>query len=275
MKQEEQILNALGEVGLDLVDQAEKLRFPRSLWRSVLPVAVCAALMLGAGVYGWKSLQGTAGEPAPASQKISDPMVTILEEEEPRVLLSSQQSEIDPQDPRAGNVELACQAMDGLVLEPGEEFSFNTTVGERTEEKGYVAASVFDGDDTVIGGGIGQAASMLYCATLKLDLEQLERAGNTYAVDYVPLGLDAAVYWDVTDYRFRNTLEHSLEIRASVTDGIVAVELWGAQEDAVNITLESVITDDYVVEIFQQFLDEDGNVLERRSLGITVYQIQP
>lgn len=274
MKQEEQILDALGEVGLDLVDQAEKLRFSQGLWRRILPVAACAVLMVGAGAYAWQSLRISPAEPAMTTQTDSG-LVQGAAKEEPRVMLSSQQSEIDLQDPRALNVSLACQALDGLVLEPGEEFSFNDTVGERTEEKGYVAASVFDGDATEIGGGIGQAASMLYCASLKLNLQQVERAGNTYAVDYVPPGLDAAVYWGVTDYRFRNTLEHPVEIRAAVTDGVVSVELWGAEEDAASIVLQTIVTEENIVETFQQFLDEDGNVLQQQSLGITIYKPRP
>lgn len=267
MKPEEQLLDAMGEVGADLVDMAEKLRMPRSFWRGVLPVAACAALMLGAGLYAWSSLWSPAAVSGEATSQ-SDVTYTIQEP----VLLASQESTIDMDDPRSINVALACQALDGLVLEPGIDFSFNDTVGERTAEKGYVAASVYGSGSGEVGGGIGQVASLLYCATLKLDLEQLERAGNTYAVDYVPVGLDAAVYWGVTDYQFRNSLEHALELRASVEDGIVTVALWGSPEDAVSIELQSVMRDETIVETFQQFLDADGNVTETKSLGITVYE---
>lgn len=267
MKPEEQLLDAMGEVGPDLVDMAEKLRMPRSFWRSVLPVAACAALMLGAGLYAWSSLFSPAAIPGEAAPQ-SDVTYTVQEP----VQLSSQESAIDLDDPRSVNVALACEALDGLVLEPGDEFSFNETVGERTAEKGYVAASVYGSGSGEVGGGIGQVASLLYCAALKLDLEQLERAANTYAVDYVPVGFDAAVYWGVTDYRFRNTLGHALELRAAVEDGSVTVSLWGSPEDAVSIELQSVMRDENIVETFQQFLDENGKVTEEKSLGISIYE---
>lgn len=272
MKPEEELLDALGEVGMDLVDLAEKVRFPKALWRRVLPTAACAAVILFAGLFAGQSM--TTPETA-LSADTPDVRYSLVVLQESRVLLSSWSSEIDSDDPRSVNVSLACQAMDGLILEPGEEFSFNDTVGERTAEKGYVAASIFDNGTGEIGGGIGQAASTLYCAALELNLEQLERAGNTYAVDYVPMGLDAAVYWGITDYRFRNSLNHAVEIKASVAEGLVTVELWGEAEDAVSVELESVTVEETIAETFQNFLDEDGNVTERRSLGITVYEPLP
>lgn len=270
MKPEEQLLEAMSEVGLDLVDMAEKLRMPKSFWRRTLPVAACAALMLCAGLYGWRSLRTPAAVPGEAAASAPAAYADSIDSEA-RVLLASQESAIDMDNPRSINVALACQALDGLVLVPGSDFSFNDTVGERTEEKGYVAANVYGSGAGEIGGGIGQAASMLYCAALKLDLEQLERAANTYAVDYVDPGLDAAVYWGVTDYRFRNSLDHPLEIRASAEDGVVTVSLWGSPDDAVSIELQSVMRDENIVETFQQFLDADGNVTETRSLGLSVY----
>lgn len=275
MKPEEQLLEAMSEVGLDLVDMAEKLRMPKSFWRRTLPVAACAILMLGAGLYSWMSLHTPAAVPGEAASSTPAAYSDTADAEQTRILLASQESAIDMDNPRSTNVALACQALDGLVLLPGSDFSFNDTVGERTAEKGYVAASVYGSGTGEIGGGIGQAASMLYCATLKLDLEQLERAGNTYAVDYVDPGLDAAVYWDITDYRFRNSLSHPLEIRASVEDGVVTVALWGSADDSISIALESIAVEDTIVETFQNFLDENGNVTERRSLGITVYEPLP
>ena len=275
----EQILEALGEVGMDLVDMSEKQRFPRSFLRRTLPVAACAALMITGGVLAQRYL--TTPPAAPAAQP-SVVKTQVLPSESgngdgwirQQVLLSGQSSDCSDSAARQINVALACAAIDGMVLEPGEEFSFNAAVGERTEEKGYVAAGTY-ADDTgtsEVGGGIGQVASMLYCASLKLDLEQNERAGNTYAVSYVPLGFDAAVYWDVTDYRFTNSLDTPLEIRAKVAEERVTVELWGQPEEARTIELTSTLHAENVVETYQVFLDENGDVAEERSIGITRYE---
>lgn len=275
MKFSEQLLDALGEVGVDLVDLSEKQRFPKSFLRRTLPVAACAALMLGAGLYAWDYLQV---EPAaPAAQTVQ-----TLQQEQPAaaqaaktelVLLSSQSSECDMTNARSQNVALACEAINGMVLQPGDEFSFNGAVGERTEEKGYVAASAYDdGGAGEVGGGIGQVASMLYCASLKLDLPQLERAGNTYAVSYVPLGFDAAVYWGVTDYRFYNALEIPIEIRARLEDGELTVELWGRTEQTWNIELKNELLGENVVETFRVYLDETGNIQREELIDVTRYE---
>ena len=201
----EQILDAMGEVGMDLVDMSEKQRFPKSFLRRTLPAAACLALMLTGGVLAQRYLTAAPEAPAAMPAAMTDHAAYSVVMEEP-VVLSSQSSACVYGQARQNNLALACEAINGMVLEPGEVFSFNAAVGERTEEKGYAAASTYADDPgtSEIGGGIGQVASMLYCASLKLDLDQLERAGNTYAVSYVPMGFDAAVYWDVTDYRFAN-----------------------------------------------------------------------
>lgn len=267
----EQILDALGEVGMDLVDMSEKQRFPKSFLRRTLPVAACLALMLAGGVLAQHYLTAAPAVPAalPAAAEGSALAVSAVE----TVLLSSQSSPCDDSAARQNNLRLACEAIDGMVLETGEIFSFNAAVGERTEEKGYMSAGTYvDGFGTSeVGGGIGQVASMLYCASLKLDLEQLERAGNTYAVSYVPMGFDAAVYWGVTDYRFVNSLETPIEIRASVENGQVTVALWGSPEEARSVELEYTVIADNVVETYQVFPDENG-VPQQKSIDITRYK---
>jgi len=187
--------------------------------------------------------------------------------------LSSQSSDCGSDSARIQNLTTACRAIDGLILQPGETFSFNEALGERTEEKGYTAAGAYDGESaTEVGAGIGQVASMLYCASLKLDLKQLERAGNTYAVDYVDRGFDAAVYWGITDYRFVNSLEQAVKIRAEVSDGEVVVELWGSQPLPETITLESVEAEQGVVQTFRVYRDQNGAELRREPVAETIYR---
>ena len=107
---------------------------------------------------------------------------------------------------------------------------------------------------------------------LKLDLPQLERAGNTYAVSYVPLGFDAAVYWGVTDYRFYNALEIPIEIRARLEDGELTVELWGQTEQTWNIELKNELLGENVVETFRVYLDETGNIQREELIDVTRYE---
>jgi len=134
---------------------------------------------------------------------------------------------------RNTNLRLLCAALDGVILQPGEEFSYNGTVGERTEEKGYKPATAYSGTRMVkdIGGGVCQGSTTLYNCALLADLEILERVCHGAKVGYVPLGLDAAVNWNTkTDLRFKNNFHFPMMIKAEVSEGYVRMQLLGTDE---------------------------------------------
>lgn len=134
---------------------------------------------------------------------------------------------------RNTNLRLLCQALDGVILQPGDEFSYNETVGERTEEKGYKPATAYSGKTMIkdIGGGVCQGSTTLYNCALLADLEILERVCHGAKVGYVPLGLDAAVNWNTkTDLRFKNNFNFPMMIKAEVSDGYVKMQLLGTDE---------------------------------------------
>lgn len=150
---------------------------------------------------------------------------------------------------RTNNLKLACEAMDGTIVLPGEEFSFNRTVGQRTEAKGYREALVYTGggqSKPEVGGGVCQVASSIYYAVLQADLETTERAAHMFLVDYVPFGMDATVYWGSLDYKFRNNSPYPIKIESSVHDGQVHVVLYGTEWK------------DYTVELDYQILSRDA-----------------
>ena len=135
---------------------------------------------------------------------------------------------------RTNNLTLACKAIDGTILNPGEEFSFNKIVGERTEEKGYRGAIVYTGDgasEKQAGGGICQVASTIYTCTLLANLEVTERAPHMYIVSYVQAGMDATIYWGQLDFKFKNSTEYPLRVDASVSGGYVHIKLVGTQPE--------------------------------------------
>lgn len=104
------------------------------------------------------------------------------------------------------NARLAAAALDGVVIPPGGEFSFNRTVGPWTRDKGYKRAPVSYGGEMVItwGGGVCQVSSTLYNAALLAGLTVLERDHHLWAPLYVPPGRDAAVAYGIADLRLRN-----------------------------------------------------------------------
>ena len=142
---------------------------------------------------------------------------------------------------RNTNLRLACAALNGLVLNPGEDFSFNQTLGKRTAEKGYKPAPAFSGDKLVdsIGGGICQISTTLYNAVLLSDLEITERHCHGMTVSYVPLGLDATVSWNGPDFKFRNNSNFPIEIEAEVSGGYVKIQILGTDEKDYYVKMEA------------------------------------
>ncbi len=117
---------------------------------------------------------------------------------------------------RASNIQLACEKINGYILAPGEEFSYNNVVGPRTTERGFRVANVYVGNTVQpgIGGGICQVSSTMYNAVVLADLEVTERRNHTLPVDYVPKGRDATVSYGAIDFKFKNNTTMPVEIRA-------------------------------------------------------------
>jgi hypothetical protein len=121
---------------------------------------------------------------------------------------------------RAHNIGKIVERLHGTIIPPGEEFSFNETVGPRTEDRGYRKAPIyFAGIKTQgMGGGTCQVSSTLYAATMFAHLTILQRTAHTRPSDYIPRGLDATVDYGVLDLRFRNQYDAALGIEAAVID---------------------------------------------------------
>lgn len=133
---------------------------------------------------------------------------------------------------RARNIELAASFLDGALIEPGGELSFNAAVGERTLERGFAPAiELAQGGRRTegIGGGICQVAATLHAAAFFAGFEILEHHPHTRTSTYIPAGLDAAVSWPNRDLRIRNPHPFHVRIRATAYRGLVRVELMGAR----------------------------------------------
>jgi vancomycin resistance protein YoaR len=117
---------------------------------------------------------------------------------------------------RSTNVRLATAAINGKVLMPGDVFSFNGTVGERTADRGYKSAHVIVGEKLIdgLGGGICQVSSTIYNTVIRAGLNSVERTNHTMVSGYVNIGQDATVDWGNIDYKFKNTFEYPIYIEA-------------------------------------------------------------
>lgn len=149
------------------------------------------------------------------------------------------------------NLRLACDAINGMILYPGQVFSYNSALGERTPERGYKLGPSYAGNKTVMtyGGGICQVSSALYYCTLVAEMETLVRKNHGFAPAYIPLGMDAAVSWGSIDFRFRNTSNYPIRIDATADRGSVTVTLVGTNEKDyyVELEYETLSTVDYSV----------------------------
>ena len=130
---------------------------------------------------------------------------------------------------RNGNIKLAAAAINGTVLQPGEEFSFNETVGQRTAEKGYGGAPAYNEGEVVteVGGGVCQVSSTLYNAVFRSGLTTTYRRSHTFAPTYVTPGTDATVSWPGPDYKFVNDSEHAIGILAWYENQTMNVKIYG------------------------------------------------
>jgi vancomycin resistance protein YoaR len=131
---------------------------------------------------------------------------------------------------RSKNIEVSVASIDGVAIDPGEEFSFNRAVGERSYARGFVSAKELANRRVVegIGGGVCQVAATLHAAAFLAGMEIPVYRPHSRPVSYIPLGLDAMVSWPDKDLRIRNPYPFSVAIRAVATTGLVRVELLGS-----------------------------------------------
>lgn len=134
---------------------------------------------------------------------------------------------------RSTNLKLSASKINGTVLMPGEEFSYNKTVGKRTVEAGYKDAKIYQNGAVVdgLGGGICQISSTLYNAVLLANLEVTERKNHSYTTSYVAAGRDATVVYGVKDFKFKNSRNYPIKIEATVNNGIAEFKIYGVQEE--------------------------------------------
>ena len=143
---------------------------------------------------------------------------------------------------RIHNIKLACAAINGTMLMPGEEFSYNGTTGKRTAEKGYREAGVIKSGklDVGLAGGVCQVSGTLFNAAVKADLLITERYNHSHELAYLKRGLDATVDYGRYDLKFKNTKTTPVYI-AMYTDGLkVVAEVYGvALDDGMTIELKA------------------------------------
>lgn len=177
------------------------------------------------------------------------------------------------------NLKLACEAINGTVINPGESFSFNDVVGQRTSAKGYKHADDQIGQDKnrILGGGISQVSSALYYCTLVADLNVTNRVSHAVIPGFSDYGLDAAVGWTTPDFKFTNTLSLPIQIQASAADGTVKVSILGTDEWDYYVAMDYEISGTKAFKtVYRDFKADneegykDGDVIQDGVMGYIV-----
>lgn len=163
-------------------------------------------------------------------------------------VLGSSTTTFDPeQAARAGNLRLAAERIDGVLLLPGEEFSLNSATGERTAEAGYREAPVIIDGELVpgIGGGVSQLASTTFNAALLAGLQVTEYHSHSQPVPYLPIGRDATVWFGQLDLRFINTYTHPLVVNAIAGDDWVSVMIRAPEPPELQVSIKTEVIEEY------------------------------
>lgn len=157
------------------------------------------------------------------------------------------------------NIQLAAAAIEGTVLRPGEEFSFNSVVGPRTSGRGYRPAPSYLGPDSpsTIGGGVCLVSSAVYQLALETGCTVSQRAAHLRTIRTVPAGLDATVWYGQQDLRFRNTLGVPVQLHAkwdrnALTMSLVGRKPSGFSPAKLNVVTERRTARDIVVQLFRR-----------------------
>lgn len=147
---------------------------------------------------------------------------------------------------RNENIRLAVEAIDGRILKPGEEFSFNLATGNRTKDKGYQPAGAYRNGVLIEepGGGVCQVSTTLYNAIVSSGLTATERHSHSFTPSYIQPGEDAMVSFDGyagPDLKFVNSAQTTVAVRASLKDNTLKISIVGLPilEDGVKVTMRS------------------------------------
>lgn len=179
---------------------------------------------------------------------------------------------------RTTNLILAANKINGTVLMPGETFSYNKVVGERTIAAGYKEAPIYVNGEVVdgLGGGICQITTTLYNAVVYANLEIVERSNHQFVPSYVTASRDATVVYGSIDFKFKNTRDYPIKLVCSVANGIANFKVFGLkQENEYQVEIYSRVTGTTSNAIYSEaykILKQNGQTISQTLLSKDTYK---
>ena len=173
---------------------------------------------------------------------------------------------------RITNVRLAAEKINGVILQPGQTFSYNDVLGQRTKANGFKEAGAYSGGQVVqeVGGGICQVSSTLYYCAMVSNLKINTRTCHYFPVAYIEPGMDATVSWGGPEFKFTNSREYPIEIKAYVEKNSITVEIWGTDVDGSYVKM-SYTANGLRATTYRTVYDKDGNEISRTVEANSTY----
>ncbi|MCB0115838.1 MAG: VanW family protein, partial [Caldilineaceae bacterium] len=149
---------------------------------------------------------------------------------------------------RIRNIEVAAEKFVGVVIAPGDVFSFNQIVQDVSAANGFEDSAIIWGDQTMVGvgGGVCQVSTTVFRAALNAGFPIVERYNHGYVVSwYGEPGMDATIYTPNVDFRFRNDTDAYLLVQPTVdsVNGVITFDFFGAKPDRQVTIGQPVVTD--------------------------------
>ena len=259
------------------------------------------------GAAAQTALDGAApGETVSVPAVIEEPEVTASDLKMLlfRDVLGEARTHVSGSAGRIGNVKLSAKLINGIVLNSGDTFSYNDSVGKRTEARGFKPAPAYVKGETVdeVGGGICQTSSTLYLACLLSNMEITERYAHRYVPAYIDWGMDATVSWGGPDYKFTNNTLYPVKIVTEYSKGYLTIKLLGTNIDGIRVKMtnevlsktpwETVYQEDstmtpgspdvvkvtpytgYKVKTYQTIYDKNGSVIDSHFEAASDYKVR-
>ncbi len=131
--------------------------------------------------------------------------------------------------PRVNNIQTLARALDGTLIPPGGEFSFNEAAGPRTADRGYQEAGTIVNGRLVptLGGGICQVGTTMFNTVFFSGMPVVERHNHSFYISHYPAGRDATISWGGPDLRFKNETSAWMLVSTSSGSGSVTISLYG------------------------------------------------
>lgn len=148
-------------------------------------------------------------------------------------LVSSYRQTFPPAAYRTTNIGTAARYINGMILRPGETFSMNETVKERTVENGYTEGWIIGPGGVFrneMGGAVSTITTAVFNAAWFAGVKLVEHRAHSIYMSRYPAGREATVSWGSFDMRFRNNLRNALFITAKTTRSSVTISLWGTKQ---------------------------------------------